>query len=315
MKKHVIILFIIPIVFLFACSQPNNSTGDQINYPTEQNPNTQTEEQPNTPAEETPDTPTEEQPNTPAEETPDTPTEEQPNTPAEETPDTPTEEQPNTPAEPQIPIKKILKRTHYKQINADGSEGTEFTFTYDEKGNYTSQYLVYHQFDNIEPTTRTFINEYDENGFFVKQTTYNGDIITQIDIYENNSNGIPTKKTTSYSNSNSSISSYNEKGLIVEVKSYNNGELVSTLVYEHDNYGNSTKSTSTDKNGNIGINSYEYKDGHSYELIKYWYSYNGETSTYKEYTNVYQLDNYGNLLHLERTDQTGAKDINDAEYY
>jgi hypothetical protein len=299
MKKHVIILFIIPIVFLFACSQPNNSTGNQINSPTEQNPNT----------------PTEEQPNTPAEETPDTPTEEQPNTPAEETPDTPTEEQPNTPAEPQIPIKKIIKRTHYKQINADGSEGTEFTFTYDEKGNYTSQYLVYHQFDNIEPTTRTFVNEYDENGFFVKQITYNGDIITQIDIYENNSNGIPTKKTTSYSNSNSSISSYNEKGLIVEVKSYNNGELVSTLVYEYDNYGNSTKSTSTDKNGNIGINAYEYKDGHSYELIKYWYSYNGETSTYKEYTNVYQLDNYGNLLHLERTDQTGAKDINDAEYY
>ena len=275
MKKHVIILFIIPIVFLFACSQPNNSTGDQINSPTEQNPNTPTEEQPNTP----------------------------------------TEEQPNTPTEEQVPIKKVLKRTHYKQINADGTEGTEFTITYDEKGNYTSEYLVFHQYDNIEPTTINFINEYDEHGFLIKQTTYNGNNITQIDVYENNVNGIPTKKTTSYSNNNSSISSYNEKGLIVEAKSYNNGELISTGVCEYDNYGNNIKSTSTDKDGNIGINAYEYKDGHSYELLKYWYSYNGEINTYKEYTNVYQLDNYGNLLHLERTDQTGAKDINDAEYY
>ena len=65
MKKHVIILFFIPFFFLFACSQPNNSTGNQINTTTEENPNTPAE-QPNTPTEENPDTPAGEQQTTSA---------------------------------------------------------------------------------------------------------------------------------------------------------------------------------------------------------------------------------------------------------
>ena len=55
---------------------------------------------------------------------------------------------------------------------------------------------------------------------------------------------------------------------------------------------------------------------HSYELVRYTYTYNGELNREETYTNSFQLDSYDNLLHSERTCiQTNETHKCDVEYY
>ena len=100
----------------------------------------------------------------------------------------------------------------------------------------------------------------DDNGWYIKTTTYNGDETSEITYSrEFYTSGKVAKSTVIYSNGNKEITTYNEKGLCTSLTKYYKNEKVGTVTYSYnyDNFGNwITKKTN--ENGRL-INIYKRK--------------------------------------------------------